>query len=274
MIKNPVPLHYLSPIELLYGIENLKGDGWKNEEILDWVITMSEDSAKRLLSNNGIEPDFENYGLPKDDPTISDYERKQFERVEWINEAGHFKDSSDPDVSAAANALLELSELRYLVQEKRNDDALISLALGLSLVLSHRETHFDCQDNETKTKLINKLNESLRKRHLNKSSNGGKGKKGYEGPLKRFVRIALDEFGLLEREAKFAALTIMENVSNCADVDFENRPIEVIESTHERLTFRELGSKDGKPKTVTRKRIEDTIREIQQKSGIAAIPEK
>jgi hypothetical protein len=179
--------YLLSPEEIIRGIDNMESGGWTEIEIIQTIASRAEDTARKVLSREGITPQLEIYGYV-DDPelTLSENraEKRKFEHSEWSNEAMHYKDSSNLEISAAAFTIIEAGQLGYFLDTGQTEKAIISMAYLLACGLLHSD------QNHEQTIV------SLRNRDKRRGAVGGTNKRGYEGPIKKYIRKACIFFEL------------------------------------------------------------------------------
>ncbi|WGS86641.1 hypothetical protein [Methylomonas sp. UP202] len=135
----------IGPVELIHAIQNLKS-GFEDSYTIDSIARVSEESARKVLASKGYHPHLDIYGYV-DDPELSPSEnweaRKQSDRSDWVNEAIHLKQHPDPEVMAAAFAIIESSSLRDHIHFGEMEKAIISMANMLACSMLHLDQRKD-----------------------------------------------------------------------------------------------------------------------------------
>jgi len=193
----------LSPVEIIYGIDKMQGAGSSDAEIIRNIARLAEGTARKVIESAGFAPDLvTDCYIPNDGLSLIEIrtERLEFERQAWHDLASLLidLDTGGAELEAAALTLIEAGQLSYFLDTGQTEKAIISMANLLACGLLYSD-----QDKEG-------ANAVLINRYKKQGSNGGKGKLGYENPIKKYIRKACKHLNIDGLTIKEAAADIIQ----------------------------------------------------------------
>lgn len=252
---------YLTPIETIEGIADKLSNGFDEPATIEAVLQATELEAKRVLRLNGFAPDFKAYAYSKPEGLTAletEQDRQAWERLQWLNEAGHLEGCGLFVIEQAAAVLQEAEAIRFYLVRGETAKAVLKafnlMACGL-LPADH-------QRNLEIIRLPTKLQKQ-------RGQAGGKGKLGSQGAIKQYVSKAcevlkLDKFAPKEAAARiFKLFQEDEELSIFSHDEICPIVVESFDQDAQLLTYSAPG-KPGSTKTINTERLINIIRELRR----------